>query len=350
MQLEFPIGSRVLGPNGSPYVVAEIGVNHNGDLALAERSIDAAAESGADAVKFQTFHADEFMADREVVYAYESAGRRREESMYAMFKRLELPARWHAALQERAQQRHVDFLSSAADRDAVDLLVSLGVPALKLASEDLINLPLLRYVAGHDVPVILSTGMADAEEIDQAVEILRGGRCPELLLLHCVSLYPTPDAEANLLRIATLREHYRLPVGYSDHTQGIEAAVGAAALGAVFIEKHFTLDRSLPGPDHALSADPEEFGRMIASVRRVAGQRGDGHLRPGAEETAARDGFRRSVVAAVDIPSGTTITDEMLCLKRPGTGLPPRAAAELIGRRTLADLARDQQLAMKDVA
>ncbi len=280
MRTDFRIGKRVLGPDCPPYIVAEIGVNHNGDFALAKKSIDAAVQAGADAAKFQTFHADEFMADRELPYEYESAEGSQRESMYEMFKRLELPDDWHKALCEHARQGGIEFLSSAADRAAVDLLVELGVPAIKLASEDLINLPLLEYVAAHPVPVILSTGMADEEEIDQAVETLASGRCTNVLLLHCVSQYPAPDCEVNLLRMQALEERYQLPVGYSDHSLGTEAAIGAVAMGAVFIEKHFTVDRTLPGPDHALSAGPTEFAGLVTAVHRAALQRGGGRVEP----------------------------------------------------------------------
>jgi N,N'-diacetyllegionaminate synthase len=341
---EFKIGQRVLKPGKPPYVVAEIGVNHNGDLQLARQTIDAAARAGADAVKFQTFHAEEFMADRDLVYEYESGGRTVRESMYEMFKRLELPVAWHEELRDYARAQGLDFFSSASDTAAVDLLLDLGVPVLKIASEDLINLPLVRYITHKRVPVVLSTGMADEAEIDQAVSLLRDGGCKDLLLLHCVSLYPVPDGEANLLRMVSLREKYGAPVGYSDHTLGIEAATGAAALGAVFIEKHFTLDRALPGPDHALSSAPAELAALVASVRKVAQQRGSPDLKPSRGELAARRDFRRSVVAAVDIPEGAILTHEMLALKRPGTGIAPRQLEELVGKRALRAFRADEQL------
>jgi sialic acid synthase SpsE len=344
MEFTFRIGQRILQSGAAPYVVAEIGINHNGDLSLAKRTVDAAARAGADAVKFQTFRVEEFMADRELTYEYESGGRRVRESMYDMFKRLELPESWHRELQVYAHTKGLEFLSSVADPLSVDLLISLGAPVLKIASEDLINLPLLEYVAGQRTPVILSTGMADQEEIDRAVAALRGGGCPALLLLHCVSLYPTPDEEANLLRMAGLQERYGALVGFSDHTLGCEAAIGAVALGAVLIEKHFTLDRSLPGPDHSLSADPAELAKLVTGVRRAAKQLGARDLRPSPGEQIARQQFRRSVVAAVDIPEGATITREMLCLKRPGTGIPPRQLKDLVGKRVHRGFRADEQL------
>lgn len=349
MESTFRIGQRVLRSGSAPYVVAEIGINHNGDLSLAKRTVDAAARAGADAVKFQTFRAEEFMADREFTYEYESGGRRVRESMYDMFKRLELPESWHRELQIYARTKGLEFLSSAADPISADLLIALGTPALKIASEDLINLPLLKYVAGRRMPVILSTGMADQAEIDQAVTILKSGGCKDLLLLHCVSLYPTSDEETNLLRMVALREQYGTLVGFSDHTLGYEAAIGAVALGAVLIEKHFTLDRALPGPDHTLSSDPAELVGLVAGVRRVAKQLGSRDLLPSHGEQVARQQFRRSVVAAVNIPEGATIAREMLCLKRPGTGIPPCEMDRLIGRRTQRGFRADEQLQWADV-
>ncbi len=333
LETTFRLGNRLLKPGGVPYVVAEIGLNHNGDLSLAKKTIDAAVEAGADAVKFQTFRAEEFMADHEMAYEYESGGERVSESMYEMFKRLELPEIWHAELQAYAHANGLEFLSSAADPTSADLLIALGTPVLKIASEDLINLSLLEYVAKRRVPVILSTGMADQTEIDQAVTILRKGGCKNLLLLHCVSLYPTPDEEANLLRMTSLRDRYGTLAGFSDHTLGCEATIAAVALGAVLIEKHFTLDRTLRGPDHALSSDPTELAEIVAGVRKVVKQLGSPDLMPSRGERAAREQFRRSVVAAVDIAKGAIIKREMLCLKRPGDGIPPRELDALVGKR-----------------
>jgi N-acetylneuraminate synthase/N,N'-diacetyllegionaminate synthase len=264
-----------------------------------------------------------------------------------MFRRLELPAAWHGLLQARAAAHNLLFLSSCADTASADLLAGLGVPALKLASEDLINLPLLRHVAGLGRPVILSTGMAEPEEIAEALDILSGA---EILLLHCVSLYPTPDGEANLRRIVSLRDTFGRPVGYSDHTLGIAAAAAATALGALMIEKHFTIDRSLPGPDHRLSADPAEMAALVATVRQVSRQSGTGALAPATAERKARLDFRRSIVASRDLPAGTVLETGMLVLKRPHTGLHPRELAGLLGRSTVRPLKVDQQLSRDDLA
>jgi sialic acid synthase SpsE len=333
----------------APYIIAEIGVNHDGDLGRARRSIESAAAAGVDAVKFQTFRADEFMADRDHTYEYKAGDTIVHESMYGMFKRLELPSNWHGPLRDYACESGVDFLSSAADPQSVDLLVKLGVAAIKLASEDLINLPLLEYVAGTGWPVLLSTGMADEGEVDRAVRVLRG-RVPELLLLHCVSLYPTPDAEVNLCRMTALAKRTGLQIGYSDHSHGIEAAVGAVALGARVIEKHFTIDRSLPGPDHALSADPREMADLVRACRRVAAMRGEPKVEPSAGEYQARRDFRRSIVAAADLAADTVLTSAHLSLKRPGTGIHPFRVEELLGRRLSIPLARDEQVTLEHLA
>ncbi|MFC1673129.1 N-acetylneuraminate synthase family protein [Pseudomonadota bacterium] len=346
---DFTIGQCVLSPGQAPYVVAEIGVNFNGDMELAKQSIAAAASAGADAAKFQTFRADEFMAGSDTIYEYQSAGQTVRESMYEMFKRLELPKSWHQELRGYCNEQGVDFLSSAADTLSAGLLVEVGVPVIKLASEDLINLPLIRHVAGLKTPVILSTGMADGREIDEALDALEGNGCPSVLLLHCVSLYPTPDEDANLSRISTLRNRYGFPVGYSDHTIGADAAVAATALGAVFIEKHFTVDKALHGPDHALSADPTELSELVRRVKRVSVQIGTGVIDPAGREQAARLQFRRSIVASVDIAAGTVITGDMLHLKRPGTGLHPRELDTVIGKRAKRAIRGNQRICLDDI-
>jgi N,N'-diacetyllegionaminate synthase len=351
MTLEFHIGERLIGPGFPPYVIAEVGVNHNGDIGLAKSMIESAAESGADAVKFQTWRTDEFITDKELEYEYLGADGIVRETMYDMFKRLELPFSEHRALRDHCRLQNVEFLSSAADAEAVDLLVDLGVPAIKLASEDLINGPLLDAVAGRNVPVILSTGMADVSEIDEAVARLRQGGCETLMLMHCVSLYPTPDEGANLERIRALARRYPdIAIGYSDHTLGNQAALAAVTLGALAIEKHFTTDRNLPGPDQALSSDPKAFRALVESVRRVAKMSGDGAIDPGASEKEARLTFRRSIVARQAIPADTVITRDMLALKRPAEGLHPRHLDEVIGRRVRTDIDTDAPIQWENLA
>jgi N-acetylneuraminate synthase/N,N'-diacetyllegionaminate synthase len=344
----FRIGDRELAPGRDPYVAAEIGVNFDGDLDKAKACVDAAVAAGAASAKFQTFRADEFMAG-DVIYEYESGAGKVRESMRDMFARLELPAAWHKELAGYCKRKQIDFMSSAADPLSCDLLVECGVPAIKIASEDLINLPLLRHVATCGLPVILSTGMADRREIEKALDTLNTGSGLPVMLLHCVSLYPTPDSEANLRRLSALAEQYGLPVGYSDHTVGPEAAVAAVGLGALFIEKHFTLNKADAGPDHSFSADPEELADLVRRVNKAAAQAGTGAIDPGAEERAARSQFRRSIVAARAIRSGECISEDMLHLKRPGTGMHPHDIHLVIGRTANKDIAKDAQISQSDL-
>jgi len=345
MATEFSISERRLGPGSPPYVIAEVGVNHNGDMNLAKSMIEAAANCVADAVKFQTWRAGEVIADKDMEYEYPDAKGTIREPLYNLFKRLELPFSEHLALRDHCRRQGIEFLSSATDADSVDLLVDLELPAIKLASGDLTNAPLLDAAAGRNVPIILSTGMGDVSEIDDAVGRLRAGGCETLMLMHCVSLYPTPDDAANLKRIQALAERYPdIAIGYSDHTLGNEAAQAAVALGALAIEKHFTTDRNLPGPDQAMSSDPKDFSALVKSVRRAAKMLGEGAIDPGAPEKDARVEFRRGIVACQAIPADTVITRDMLALKRPAHGLHPRYLEEIIGRRAGTNLAADDPL------
>lgn len=353
------IGMRKGGPPKQPpafmatgrcFIIAEIGVNFNGDLSLAKESIAVAARCGADAVKFQTFSAEEFMADKELSYSYRSAdGSIVTETQYEMFKRLELPAAWHGVLQTHAADCGVQFLSSAADRRAVDLLVSLGVPAIKLASEDLINVRLLEYVARSKMPVILSTGMADSAEILGAVQIFEANGSSELVLLHCISSYPAPPETCNLRKITALGERFGYPIGFSDHTVGSEAARIAVALGACLVEKHFTLDHCLPGPDHAMSADPIQFRELVSVIRATELMLGSGFLEYNPAEDAGRRDFRRSIVAAVSISAGEVITERHLAFKRPGSGLKPYQGSLVIGKRAVRAIRENEMIRLEDL-
>jgi len=330
------IGDRRVGVGEPVFIIAEAGVNHNGDPDMARKLVDAAAEAGADCVKFQTFRTDEFFADRGQTYTYSSAEGPKTERLGEMFRRLELPPEWHRELFERAWQRGLIPLSSVADQQSAEIVEQAGAPAFKVASDDMVNFPLLAYLATRRKPVILSTGMADLDEVERAVEVLRP---VPVIMLHCVSLYPTPDEEANLKRMVALRERFHLPVGFSDHTLGITAALGAVALGAVTIEKHFTLSRQLPGPDHALSADPEEFTQLVREVRRLERMLGAGSLAPGQRQAEARKEMRRTIVATQAVAPGATLTREMVALKRAAGGGPsPLLLEQLLGRRVRASL------------
>lgn len=339
------IENRLIGQGHPVFIIAEIGVNHNGDKDLAKRTIEAAARAGADCVKFQTWRAEEFMADRDLEYEYFSKGGLVKEKMYDMFKRLELPLQWHRELFEHARSLGLVPLTSVADPLSTDAALEAGVNALKLASEDLINLPLLEYVATKDVPLILSTGMADEIEIRDALDIMkRHNVLVRTIFLHCVSLYPTKDDEASLLRMQAIQELTGCIPGYSDHTTGPEACVGAVALGACVLEKHFTLDKGLPGPDHAMSADPVELGAIVKAVRRMEDMLGNKTLDLPSRELEFRHVFRRSVVAAQALQKGARLAATDVALKRPGSGLRAREIPKLIGRVLNRDVAADTQI------
>ncbi len=259
------IEGRRIGPGEPAFIIVEVGVNHNGDPELARRMVDAIAESGADCVKFQTFCAEEFCNSPDETYTYKSQGKEVTESMLAMFQRLEFKREEFAGLFEHARKRGLIPLSTPTDRGAVDLLDGLGAQAFKVGSDDLVYSPFLEYVAAKGKPVIISTGMADAADVDRAVAAIQGAGNDRIVILHCVSLYPTPEDKVNLRKIETLRGlHPEAVIGFSDHSQGATACLGAVALGACVLEKHFTLDKNLPGPDHWFSADPPNWASWYA--------------------------------------------------------------------------------------
>ena len=313
------------------YVIAEIGINHNGSLPLAIKSIKAAAKSGVDAVKFQSFRTEEFMANKKIKHIYKTSKGIKSESMYKMFKRLEFKNEWYLKLSKICKNLGIDFLSSAADIESAKILKKINSKAIKIASEDIINYPLLKQIAKLNKRVILSTGMADQKEVERALSILRNIK-RKLILLHCVSLYPTPKNKINLNRILALKEKYNLPVGFSDHTIGVKASLAAVVLGACVIEKHFTLDKKLPGPDHMFSSDPQELTKLINDIKQIKKMIGSKKIKPSNLEIKMRKKFRRSIVANQMIKRGTKITSNMLSLKRPGTGLHPVYLSKIIGR------------------
>ncbi|ADD67248.1 N-acylneuraminate-9-phosphate synthase [Denitrovibrio acetiphilus DSM 12809] len=335
---------------GSPcYVIAEIGVNFNGDMVLAKKTIDAAISAGADAVKFQTFSSDEVVADRDLMYTYtQSDGTTVTESQYEMFKRLELPYEWHIILKKYAESKGADFMTSVADINAVDLVEEIGVSVLKTASENLINIDLLNHMASKRLPVILSTGMASYDEIDNAVSIFKNAGCEELVILHCVSSYPTPFDQCNLNRIKALRDTYGYPVGFSDHTEGWEAPMLAAAAGACMVEKHFTLDKNLPGPDHRFSTDPAEFAKMVQMIRKAETIMGKEGLHYADIEAKGRDEYRRSIVSAHDLKKGTVLTLSDITYKRPGYGMKPYERDRILGKKLNKDIPKTTRLSPED--
>jgi len=328
------IAGRKIGPGQPCFIIAEAGVNHNGSLDLALKLVDAAAAASADAVKFQTFKADRLVTKDAPRAGYQIYATGDAGTQHEMLKHLELTEEDHRALIDHCERRGVLFLSTPFDEGSCDFLESLGLPAFKLPSGELTNLPFLAHVAGKGKPVILSTGMATLQEVDAAVETLARSGNNRLVLLQCVSEYPADPAETNLRAMASMRSLFGFPVGFSDHTPGIVAAITAAALGACVVEKHFTLDRKMSGPDHRASLEPEELAEMVRGIRIAETALGDGLKRPGAGEAAIARVARKSLMAACDISAGTVLGPEHLAAMRPDTGIPPSMRGRLLGRKT----------------
>jgi N-acetylneuraminate synthase len=315
------------------FVIAEAGVNHNGDIAMALRLCDAALGTGADAVKFQTFRAQDLVVPGAPTAGYQ-ARETGEQDQFAMLQRLELTQAQHETIKAHCDAIGIEFFSTPFSTDAVDMLVRLGVRRIKLSSGELTHKALVERAAAARLPLLVSTGMATMEEISEALQWIAAarGNVDGVTVLHCTSAYPAPDAALNLNALRSMASDLNVAIGYSDHSLGIEAPLAAVALGATVIEKHLTLDRRLPGPDHSASLEPEEFGRMVAGIRRVSAMLGDGVKAPTPEERDTARVARRSVAAAVDIPAGSTIIESMLVCRRPATGIVPRDMPRVIGR------------------
>lgn len=317
------------------FIIAEAGVNHNGDMALARQLIDVAAEAGADAVKFQTFRAEEIVTDSAQKAEYQKETSGAGESQFEMLKKLELDLDAHTLLMDHCRVRSIAFLSTPFDADSLDMLIDMGVPVVKIPSGEITNLPYLRKVGAKGLPVILSTGMASLDEVRDAVTVLveAGTPAARVTVLHCNTQYPTPLADANLRAMTTLAESFpECRAGYSDHTPGISCAVAAAAMGATVIEKHFTLDKTLPGPDHAASMDPIELSAMVRSVREVELALGDGVKQPSGSEHSNIDIARRFLVASTPIKTGERFSEANLAARRTGCGgISPMRWDEVMG-------------------
>ncbi len=331
--------------SGKVFVIAEAGVNHNGELDLAKRLIDIASESGADAVKFQTWKPGELTGKFAVKVAYLEETTEAAESRAELSRRLALPFEAFRELQAYARQRGILFLSTPDGFESLDFLADeLNLPVIKVGSTEVTHLQFLRAVGRKGRPVVLSTGMSTLAEVEDALVALTTEAVPEIALLHCTSEYPAPDDQVNLRAMTTLRQAFGLPVGLSDHSLGPEAAIAAVALGAAVIEKHFTLDRGLPGPDHRASLEPDELRRFVAAIRKTETLLGDARKRPTAAERANMVGIRRSVVAARAIPAGTVLAADMLVCKRPGSGIAPRLLDSLVGFTVDRDLQEDEPI------
>lgn len=336
------VGSRRVGEKQQVFIVAEAGVNHNGSVRLAKKLIDAAKNAGADAVKFQMFSAEKLVTKTAAKAAYQK--KVSGKTQYEMLKKLELSKNDFRALKRYAEKLRIIFLASTFDEDAADFLDELGAPAFKIASGELTNLPFLEYVARKNKPIILSTGMSSLREVKEAVDTIKRSGNKKIILLHCVSSYPAKLEECNLRAIQIMKKSLGLPVGFSDHTLGIVASVAAAALGACLIEKHLTVDKNLPGPDHKASVDPAELRELVQYVRKVEKVLGSAEKKPAKSEIEIKLVARKSIVAGADIKSGTVITRAMLACKRPGNGLAPKFLEKVIGKTARADIKKDEKI------
>jgi pseudaminic acid synthase len=339
----FAIAGRIIGAHQPPYVIAELSGNHNGDIERAFRLIEAAKTAGADAVKLQTYTPDTITIDHDGPGFVIEEGLWRGRRLYELYGEAQTPWAWHEALFRHGAALGITVFSTPFDDTAVDFLESLAAPAYKIASFELVDLPLIDRVARTGKPVIMSTGMANPEEIGEAVAAARAGGCRELVLLHCVSGYPTPAREADLGRIAALADQFGVHVGLSDHTLGIGVSVAATALGATVIEKHVTLRRADGGPDAAFSLEPEELAALVAATRDAHAAIQQPLASVPASETPSRQ-FRRSLYVTADIRAGEVFSAANLRSIRPGFGLPPKFLHQILGRRARTDLARGTPL------
>jgi N,N'-diacetyllegionaminate synthase len=346
----FPVGRRMVGPGAPCFVIAEAGVNHNGSLDAACQLVDVAHAAGADAVKFQTFSPEALVTPSAPKAAYQKQHTAASESQLEMLQALALSVDDHRVLVDRCRERGLIFMSTPFDEGSADFLASLDVPAFKLGSGELTNLPLLAHVARLGKPLFLSTGMATLGEVEAAVATVTGAGATQVVLLQCVSNYPADPRLVNLRAMDTMARAFNVPVGYSDHTLGLAVSLAAVALGACVIEKHFTLDRAMPGPDHQASAEPAELAALVAGVRVVESAMGDGRKVPTSAEADTAAVARRSLVAAVDIAGGAVIADAAITVKRPGTGLPPALRRFVVGRTARVSIPRGTVISLEMLA
>jgi len=328
-------------------IIAEAGVNHNGDMDLAKRLIEVAAEAGVDLVKFQTFKAKNLVTGQAAMAAYQEKNTGKSESQFAMLQRLELSEAQHEILRSHCRACGVEFLSSPFDLESIDFLDDFGVPLFKVPSGEITNAPYLKAIAAKNKPVVLSTGMADLGEVEAAVSLLLGEGLSreQLTILHCNTEYPTPMVDVNLRAMQTLALAFPgVQVGYSDHTLGIEVSLAAVGMGAVMIEKHFTLDCKMEGPDHKASLEPDQLTALVAGIRNLEQAMGDGWKRPSPSEAKNKPIARKSIVAARAIAEGEVFSLENLTIKRPGTGISPMRWDQVMGQRAKRDFAPEEAI------
>ena len=344
--MKVKIGNMLIGDAEPCFIIAEAGVNHNGSIELAKKLIDVAIKAEVDAVKFQTFRAEDVVVKsaKKAEYQKETTG---DGSQYEMIKKLELTEHDFKELADYAKRKGILFLSSPFDKESVNILDEINVPSFKIASGEITNFSLLKHIAKKEKPIILSTGMSTLGEVEEALNVIRSEGAKDIILLHCVSNYPAKIEDVNLRAMETLKNVFKIPVGFSDHTLGITASIAAVALGACVIEKHFTLDRNLSGPDHRASLEPDELKEMVKTIKDVENALGDGIKRPTTNEGEIKKIVRRSVIAKVDILEGTVITEDMLDVKRPGTGIEPKYFDFIVGMRAKKDIKKSDIVTWK---
>lgn len=335
------INNKFIGKNSQVFIIAEAGVNHNGKIGLAKKLIDVAVKCGADAVKFQTFTAELLVTRTAEQAAYQSKNIGKTETQYKMLKRLELSEQDHYVLRDYCKEKNIIFLSTPFSEKDVDFLEIVGVPAYKISSGDLTALPLLRHVAKKRKPMIISSGMSTLEEIRAAIKTIKKEGSRDLVILHCTSNYPADPANLNLRAIKTIKEEFGALVGYSDHSEGNLASLLAVALGACVIEKHFTFDKAMAGPDHKASLNPAELENFVKSIRQAEVMLGSSEKKCSLEEENSKISGRKSIVAASDIPAGAAITKDDLIMKRPGSGISPAEIKEVIGKSAKMNILKD---------
>lgn len=324
------------------FIIAEAGVNHNGDITLAKQLVEQAADAGADAVKFQTYKTENLVCKTAAKAAYQFGTTDENESQYDMLKKLELTKDMHEVLIAYCRQVGIEFLSTPFDDDSIDLLSGYQLETYKIPSGEITNYPYLKKIAGLHKNVILSTGMSTMQEIEAAIQLLQRNGVGSITLLHCTTEYPAPMEEVNLRAMSAMHHRFGLPVGYSDHTSGIEISIAAAAMGAVVIEKHFTLNRDLEGPDHKASLEPAELKAMVAAVRNVEKALGIGEKKVTVSEAANISTVRKSIVAYRNIAKGEVFTEDNITTKRPGTGISPMAWEQVLGKKAGRAFKKDE--------
>jgi len=345
---DIKIGDRLIGINQPVFIIAEAGVNHNGDIKLARKLVDVAKDAGADAIKFITYKSEDVVTKSAEMASYQEKNIGKRETQQEMLKKLELDYEAFVELKNYCDKKNIIFLSTPHTEDAAEFLEDL-VPAYKISSPDLINLPFLKSVAKKGKPIILSTGMSIMQEIKEALETIHKEGNKQVILLHCTSNYPCALEEVNLRAMQNMKKEFDCLIGYSDHTMGTIVPIAAVSLGAVIIEKHFTLDKSLPGPDHEASLEPEALKKMVEKIRKVEMMLGSFEKVPTESEKEIMKLIRKSIVAKRDIKNGETIEKEMLVIKRPGTGIEPKFIDETLGKKAKKAIGKDEIIKWDDI-